>query len=135
MQPTLHHIGYVVASIPEIAEGFAKSIHADWDGLILHDPLQGVHVSFFANRAVRQQAMVELVAPADDNSPVINFLKKGGGLHHFCFEVDDLAQQLSQAQQQGAIVVRKPLPAVAFNNRRIGWVYTPEKLLVEYLER
>jgi methylmalonyl-CoA/ethylmalonyl-CoA epimerase len=49
--------------------------------------------------------------------------------------VDDLAQQLSQAQQQGAIVVRKPLPAVAFNNRRIGWVYTPEKLLVEYLER
>ena len=64
-----------------------------------------------------------------------NFLNKGGGLHHLCFEVDDLAEQLRQAQQEGSIVVRKPFPAAAFNNRQIGWVYTPDKLLVEYLER
>jgi hypothetical protein len=32
-------------------------------------------------------------------------------------------------------VVKNPLPAVAFGGRRIAWVYTPEKLLVEYLER
>jgi methylmalonyl-CoA/ethylmalonyl-CoA epimerase len=124
-----------VASIPDIAEKFAQSIHAEWDGRIVHDEFQGVYVTFFANRAAREQAMVELVAPADEISPVTNFLKRGGGLHHFCFEVDDLAQQLRDAQQQGAIVVRKPLPAAAFENRRIGWVYTPEKLLVEYLER
>jgi methylmalonyl-CoA/ethylmalonyl-CoA epimerase len=135
MEPTLHHVGYVVASIPDIAERFAKSVHAEWDGRIVHDPLQGVHVTFLANRAFPEAALVELVAPAGENSPVTSFLKKGGGLHHFCFEVDELAEQLEEARRQGAIVVRKPLPAVAFNNRRIGWVYTAEKLLIEYLER
>jgi hypothetical protein len=32
-------------------------------------------------------------------------------------------------------IVRAPTPAVAFEGRRIGWVYTKSKLLLEYLER
>ncbi len=135
MDPTLHHVGYVVESIPDSIEKFAASIYSTWDGRITHDPLQGVHVAFLANRALPTQPMVELVAPAGEQSPVTAFLQKGGGLHHLCFEVDNLEKQLQEAKTQGAVVVRKPVPAVAFNNRRIAWIYTEGKLLVEFLER
>ena len=33
-----------------------------------------------------------------DMSPVSNFLKKGGGLHHVCYEVDDLESGLREAK-------------------------------------
>jgi methylmalonyl-CoA/ethylmalonyl-CoA epimerase len=66
---------------------------------------------------------------------VIPFLKRGGGLHHLCYEIDDLEDQLALSRAQGGLVVRQPLPAVAFEGRRIAWVYTRNKLLVEYLER
>ena len=35
---------------------------------------------------------IELLAPLGDNSPIANFLKRHpeGGMHHLCFEVDDI---------------------------------------------
>ncbi len=35
----------------------------------------------------------------------------------------------------GCTVVRRPKPAVAFAGRRIAWMFTQEKLLVELLEK
>jgi methylmalonyl-CoA/ethylmalonyl-CoA epimerase len=62
-------------------------------------------------------------------------LKRGGGLHHLCYEIDNLEEQLALSRTRGGIVVRPPLPAVAFEGRRIAWVYTKNKLLLEFLER
>jgi methylmalonyl-CoA/ethylmalonyl-CoA epimerase len=62
-------------------------------------------------------------------------LKRGGGLHHLCYEIEDLENQLALSRAQGGLVVKPPLPAVAFAGRRIAWVYTRNKLLLEYLER
>lgn len=78
---------------------------------------------------------VELVEPIGPDSPVARFLDKGGGLHHLCFEVDDIDRQISTMKTQLAMLVRQPKPAVAFGGRRIGWMLTREKLLIEYLER
>ena len=44
---TLHHVGFVVASIQSAAAGFVRSLAMQWDGRIFHDPLQTVYVSFF----------------------------------------------------------------------------------------
>jgi len=56
-------------------------------------------------------------------------------LHHLCYEVENLEQQLAFCRSQGSLITRPPLPAVAFGGRRIAWVYTKNKLLLEYLER
>ena len=133
-QGTFHHVGFVVASIPEAAPGFAESMDADWDGVIIHDPLQMARVSFLRSRSPADP-LFELVEPAGDKSPVRSFLKRGGGLHHVCYVVDSLDEQLKLCQSRRALVVRQPLPAVAFGGRRIAWVYTKHKLLIEYLER
>ncbi len=132
-QGTFHHIGIVVQSIQNCVEGFLQSLQAEWDGTIFHDPNQGVRVTFLPSKQTGNP-LVELVEPAGENSPVTSFLKSGGGLHHLCYEIEDLEDQLRLSRGQGGIVVRPPVPAVAFQQRRIAWVYTKNKLLVEFLE-
>ena len=53
---TLHHLGVVVESIAAVADEFAASMSACWDGHIIHDPIQQVRVAFFS--------------PADPRNPV-----------------------------------------------------------------
>ncbi len=130
----LHHLGFAVSSISAAAEGFAASISARWDGEIIHDPIQGVRVAFFYPADARNPVF-ELVQPASETSPVSNFLKKGGGLHHVCYEIDDLESGLCEARSVGLAIVSDPAPAVAFGGRRIAWVCSKKRLLVEFLER
>jgi methylmalonyl-CoA/ethylmalonyl-CoA epimerase len=132
--PTLHHVGFVVSSIREEIEGFADSVAATWNGQIFEDPLQQVRVAFL-QPASPGEAAIELVEPTEEGSRVSRFLENGGGLHHVCYEVADLEEELRTARSRGGLVVRKPLTAVAFNGRRIAWVVTRHRLVIEYLER
>jgi methylmalonyl-CoA/ethylmalonyl-CoA epimerase len=129
----LHHIGIVVPQIHPVLEGFAASIGAQPDSKIIYDPLQQVSVAFLRGRA--PGPTVELIEPAAGNCPVSTLARSGGGLHHLCYEVNDLEAELETARSHGGIVVRKPVPAVAFGGRRIAWVFTRYKLLVEFLEQ
>jgi methylmalonyl-CoA/ethylmalonyl-CoA epimerase len=131
---TLHHLGFVVASISRVADEFSTLMSARQDGPIVHDPIQQVRAAFFKPRAP-QNPVFELVEPAGDASPVNGFLKKGGGLHHVCYEIDDLEAGLELAQEVGLAIVAAPAPAVAFGGRRIAWVCSKSRLLMELLER
>jgi methylmalonyl-CoA/ethylmalonyl-CoA epimerase len=131
---TFHHFGYVVPSIKDAANDFASSLMLEWDGCIVHDPLQTVYVTFLRPR-LPGNAVMELVQPEGEHSTVHNFCKRGGGLHHLCYEVNNLDEQLQRARAHGDLMARKPLPAAAFRGRRIAWVYTRNRLLLEYLER
>ncbi len=129
----LHHIGYVLASIEESAESFARSLGATWNGEIYFDPLQKVRVTFLQG-ASATDSLIELVEPAGSESPVLRFLEHGGGLHHLCYEVEAIEAHLAFCKSMGTIVIRRPVPAVAFNGRRIAWALTKKRLLVEFLE-
>jgi methylmalonyl-CoA/ethylmalonyl-CoA epimerase len=129
----LHHIGFVLASIQESAESFARSLGATWDGNIIFDPLQRVRVTFLKGAHV-SDSLIELVEPGGPESPVTRFLERRGGLHHLCYEVEDLESHLVFCKSVGTITVRPPVPAVAFEGRRIAWTLTRKRLLVEFLE-
>ncbi len=129
----LHHIGFVVAEIQSSIQAFRASLGAAWNGLVYEDPNQKVKVAFLATAP--SQGQIELVEPASNDSPVTKFLReRGGGLHHLCYEVHDLERALAAFKTRGAVIAKRPLPAVAFDGRRIAWIVTPEKLLVELLE-
>jgi methylmalonyl-CoA/ethylmalonyl-CoA epimerase len=132
-QLKLHHIGFVLASIEESAESLARSLCATWDGNIILDPLQKVRVTFLKGFHV-SDSLIELVEPAGPESPVLRFLERGGGLHHLCYEVEDLEAHLVFCKSVGTIIIRPPVPAVAFGGRRIAWALTKKRVLVEYLE-
>lgn len=129
----LHHIGYVVASIEESGDSFARSLGAKWNRNIVFDPLQNVRVTFLEG-ATATDSLVELVEPGGPGSPVSRFLERGGGLHHLCYEVDALDEHLGFCKAVGTIVIKSPVPAVAFGGRRIAWAVTKKRLLVEFLE-
>lgn len=45
---------------------------------------------------------LELLSPYDDDSPIARFLKKRGeGIHHISFEVDDLDQAIAELKKRG----------------------------------
>ena len=129
----LHHVGFVVASIEASAPGFVASLNMEWDGEIFNDPLQDAKVTFLRH-SVPCMPLIELVEPGSPQSHLVKFLKRSGGLHHLCYETDQLEEQLRIAVASGSILVRKPAPAVAFEGRAIAWFYTPERMLVEILE-
>lgn len=130
----LHHIGFVVLSIQESAESFACSLGTTWDGNIAFDPVQKVHVTFFQGHNPTDP-LIELVEPVGPGSPVSRFLERGGGLHHLCYEVEDLESHLAFCKSVGTIIIRPPVPAVAFGGRQIAWGVTKKRLLMEFLER
>lgn len=133
-QLRLHHIGYVVSSIHQCAESFARSLGATWNGNIIFDPLQKVRVTFFQGHDPTDP-LIELVEPGGPESPVSRFLERGGGLHHLCYEVKDLDSHLRYCGSVDTIVILPPVPAVAFGGRRIAWAVTKKRLLMEFLER
>lgn len=132
--PSLHHIGIVVPSIADTAEGYAHSLGISWNREIIHDPIQQARITFLRSCAPHQPA-IELVESAGDDSPLCRFAAHGGGLHHVCYEIANLPAQLQQSRAAGCLIIRQPAPALAFGARSIAWVYTPQKLLVEFLER
>jgi len=128
----LHHMGFVVTDIATAMPAFTRSMAAEWDGQIIEDPSQRVKVAFMTTRA--GDAQIELVQPVGEGSPVARFLQQGGGMHHLCYEVADLEAELATFRSRGAAIASRPKPAVAFGGRRIAWVITAEKFLVELLE-
>src|SRR3990170_3981747 len=47
-------------------------------------------------------AKLELISPASADSPISKFLEnRGNGLHHICFEVDNLEKCLEELKQKG----------------------------------
>jgi len=53
---------------------------------------------------------IELLEPLGENSPIANFLKKNpnGGMHHVCYEVDDIHAAVARMKAQGATVTGEP---------------------------
>lgn len=51
---------------------------------------------------------VELVKPTSEDSGVAKFLaERGGGMHHLCFEVDDIVGMLNQLKEKGVRLINE----------------------------
>ena len=85
----LDHIGLVVENIRE----FTELLHAiGFREITEAVPFDTLNVTAsFVNTGDDTDVPIEVLEPTAKNSPIMNFLKKkGGGLHHLCFEVDDI---------------------------------------------
>jgi methylmalonyl-CoA/ethylmalonyl-CoA epimerase len=129
----LHHIGYVVENIERAAPRFISSLGVEWDEVVFADPNQKVKVTFLKSEP--GSPLIELVEPNAEDSPVNSFLRKNGpGLHHLCYEVKGLELAMAELRSKGALVAKSPKPAIAFRGRRIAWLLSTDKLLLELLE-
>ena len=75
------------------------------------------------------------VEPVGDDSFVAASLKNGQKLVHMCFTTPDIEASIEASKRSGFVCIAKPVPAVAFDNRRIAWLVSLKFGLVELLER
>ena len=65
---------------------------------------EGVKTSFFR----MGDSKIELLQALDDNSPIAKFLqKRGEGLHHIAFAVDDIKAEVKRLKAEGFIVLNE----------------------------
>ena len=70
-------------------------------------PEHGVRVVFIT----LPNTKIELIEPLDDTSPIASFLaKSGGGLHHVCYEVDDILAARDRLVASGTRVLGDGTP-------------------------
>jgi methylmalonyl-CoA/ethylmalonyl-CoA epimerase len=110
MLTKIHHVGIVVRNLEE-----AFAFYRDTLGLPLHKMAtvedQGVKAALLPVG----ESEIELLEPITTDSGVAKFLeKRGGGLHHLCFETDDVAAELQGAKEKGLRVIdQHPRPGLA----------------------
>ena len=128
------HIGYAVENIANYVQDFVLPLFpGSVVGDTVEDPIQGVRAAFveFPGRG-----RVELIEPARPDSPVRKILQaKRGGLYHLCYSVDDIEGEIQKFRDRGCLVISHPKPAVAFGGRRVAFLYTPQRDIVEFVEQ
>ena len=68
-------------------------------------------------------ALVELLEPHDPNGPISRFLeKRGPGLHHICFAVDDLAAALARCRSIGVRLIDET-PRIGIRGSRVAFLH------------
>ena len=97
----LHHIGIVVENIQKSLGELTK--YLDFESTTMPSLVgsQKVNICFLKTNNV----FLELIEPAEENSPISNFIKKGGGFHHLCFEIDDIHLELEKMKKNGVHIV------------------------------
>jgi methylmalonyl-CoA/ethylmalonyl-CoA epimerase len=103
MQPvkSLNHIGIAVRSIDAQRPFYEQVLGAEFEG-IEEVADQKVRVGFFRVNDVR----LELLEPTDPSSTIQTFLeKRGEGLHHLAFTVDDLTARIAELKSAGVRMI------------------------------
>ena len=97
----LHHVGIVVKNIQESLGEITKYLTFESTTVPSLVGSQKVNICFLKTNNV----FLELIEPAEENTPISNFIKKGGGFHHLCFEVDDIHLELEKMKKNGARII------------------------------
>ena len=121
-QAEFDHIGVAVASIQEATQA---------DPITVSDEHQRVSVAFVNVNGLN----LELIEPLGDDSPIHSSLKEMKQLVHVCFRVRNLEDAISKGRENGFHQIADPVPAKAFLDRKIVWVFSRTYGLIELVER
>lgn len=124
----IHHIGRVVNSIAEELK-YYRSLGFKCAKSIKIDRHQKVKVGLID---LGRGIYLELLEPHGKTSPVKNFLAKSGGLHHICYRVKNLKDQLKLLSGHGTIL-SKPTPSV-FGGKKVSFFYSHRDEVIEFIE-
>ena len=68
---------------------------------------------------------IELLHPLDEKSPIATFLNKNpsGGMHHICYEVDDIIKARDQMKSEGARVLGDGEPKIGAHGKPVLFLH------------
>ncbi|MFZ5805317.1 MAG: methylmalonyl-CoA epimerase [Acidobacteriota bacterium] len=113
----LHHVGIAVHNLEEAA-GAYRALGLSVEKVETVESEQ-VRVAFIPVGDTH----IELLEPTGASSPVARFLeKRGPGVHHLCFVVDDVAQAMAQARAAGLLLLDET-PRVGAGGSRVCFIH------------
>ncbi|MEA1987400.1 MAG: methylmalonyl-CoA epimerase [Candidatus Marinimicrobia bacterium] len=114
----ISHIGIAVNSIDEQIPYYRDILGLQFDGIeVVED--QKVKVAFFKVG----EARIELLEPTSEDSPVAKFIgKKGEGIHHLAYGVEDIKEALKQVEKTETKMIDKE-PRLGAGNHQIAFLH------------
>ena len=80
---------------------------------------EGVKTSFFMNGPNK----IELLEATNPESPIAKFLeKKGEGIHHVAFDVEDILEEISRLKKEGFVVLNE-IPKKGADNKLVAFLH------------
>ena len=114
----IEHIGIAVNSLEEASMIYKK---------LFGEPAykqeevveEGVKTAFFKNGPNK----IELLEATNSESPIAKFIaKKGEGIHHLAFEVDDIVAEIDRLKKEGFVVLNE-IPKKGADNKKVAFLH------------
>ncbi|SHM70103.1 methylmalonyl-CoA epimerase [Flavobacterium xanthum] len=114
----IEHIGIAVKDLEESNLVFEKLFGAP--AYKFEDvETEGVTTSFFMNGPNK----IELLAATNPESPIAKFLeKKGEGIHHIAFDVEDITAEITRLKEEGFVVLND-VPKKGADNKLVAFLH------------
>jgi methylmalonyl-CoA/ethylmalonyl-CoA epimerase len=116
-------LNHVAIAVPDLAA--AAAVYRGALGAKVSDPVplpeHGVTTVF----VTLPNSKIELIAPLGDNSPIARFFERNpdGGIHHVCFEVDDILATRDQLKSRGARVLGDGEPKIGAHGKPVLFLH------------
>jgi methylmalonyl-CoA/ethylmalonyl-CoA epimerase len=116
-------LNHVAIAVPDLAASAAQ--YRDTLGAAVTPPSpqpdHGVTVVFIE----LPNTKIELLAPLGENSPIAGFLAKNpaGGIHHVCYEVDDILAARDRLKAAGARVLGDGEPKIGAHGKPVLFLH------------
>jgi methylmalonyl-CoA/ethylmalonyl-CoA epimerase len=114
--PRVSHIGIAVKALAESLPFFRDVLGLNEVAL---DDSDGARIVGFS----AGEPLVELLEASDSSSPIARYLaKRGPGIHHICFSVDDLDSMLERCRAAGIELIDEK-PRIGAEGKRIAFLH------------
>ena len=116
----LNHVAIAVPDLEAAAAQYRDTLGAKV-GAPQDEPDHGVTVVFIE----LPNTKVELLYPLGEGSPIAGFLEKNpsGGIHHMCYEVDDIIAARDKLQADGARILGDGEPKIGAHGKPVLFLH------------
>lgn len=118
----LNHVAIAVPDIKKAADTYRATfaMGAKVSGEV-QQPDHGVTTVFIDLGNTK----IELLEPLGENSPIANFLKKNpsGGIHHVCYEVEDIYAARDRMKEMGATITGTGEPRIGAHGKPVLFMH------------
>ena len=116
----LNHVAIAVPDLDAACAQYRDTLGANV-GVPQDEPDHGVTVVFIE----LPNTKIELLYPLGENSPIQGFLDKNpsGGIHHICYEVDDIIEARDRLKDSGARILGNGEPKIGAHGKPVLFLH------------
>ena len=116
-------LNHVAIAVPDLAA--AAAVYRDTLGARVSDPVDLTEHGVTTVFVELDNTKIELLHPLGDHSPIAAFLQRNasGGVHHLCYEVDDIIAARDRLVAAGARVLGDGEPAIGAHGKPVLFLH------------